>query len=339
MIESHVATVRRPALEYVRRLLRELDVDVEGVAGEEGGESVPAAVLHRLWEAAGRHDAAVGMRAAARLQASDFGQLGTVFEQAPTLGEALIELSRLLPLMLGGVRLVLVVNGERTTFELIVDEPRLLHPRQAEHLVLMIAFAVQSRLPSVGAFGLTAHWAHPSPFPRVDLARQLGVEVSFDAGWNGVSFGTDALRTRRPGAGAGGEFDEARRRAERDLRARPAPGLVGQVRERIVAAMGSGRPVSETAVARELSLHPKSLSRRLAGRGTTFRRLVDSERLDRSRILLDSGRPVDEVARRVGYGDATAFSRAFKRWTGTTPTAYATLAGAPGTRPRRPAGP
>jgi AraC-like DNA-binding protein len=95
------------------------------------------------------------------------------------------------------------------------------------------------------------------------------------------------------------------------------------VRELVAAELGACRPVDKTVIARHLGLHPKALTRRLAARNTTFGRLVDGERHDRSRRLLANGRPVDEVARRVGYADTSAFSRAFKRWSGATPAAYA----------------
>jgi AraC-like DNA-binding protein len=244
-----------------------------------------------------------------------------VFEQAPTLGEALVEVSLLLPLTSDSLRLVLNVNGPRTTFELVVDQPKLLHPRSAEHIVSMVGFAVRSRLPRDGEFGLTAHWAHPRPESEVDHERVLGMAVRFDAGWNGLSFATEALRVRRGTAGA--DLDEWVRRADRRRRDQQSPGLVVHVRELIAAELGAHRPVTEVAVAGQLGLHPKSLSRRLSARGTSFRQLVEEVRFDRSRRLLERGLPVDDVATRVGYSDASAFSRAFKRWTGSTPRAYA----------------
>ena len=321
MIETNVGTVRRPTVEYLQRILADLDVPVG--SGFEGGASrVPAATLYRLWDAAESEsaDTAIGLRAAARTRPSDFGVLGTVLEQAPTLGEALVELSRLQPLTSDSLRWVLVVNGARTTLELVVGEPNLLHPRSAEHIVAMVGFAVQSRLPRAGSFALAAHWSHPPPAPDVDYESVLGMAVRFDAGWNGLSFDTDALGVRR--GGIQDDFETTRRRAEHGLRASPRPGLAIHVRDLIGVELNAGRPVSEEAVARQLGLHPKSLSRRLAARGTTFRREVEAERFDRARRLLEAGRPVGDVARSVGYADATAFSRAFKRWSGTTPTAY-----------------
>lgn len=325
MIETTVATVRRPTVEYVERHLTDLGVAVDSGV-ERGVSRVPAAQLYRLWEAAQRRsaDAAIGLRVAARTRVSDFGVLGAVFEQAPTLGDALVELCRLIPLTSDSLRLVLVVNGSRTTLELVVGEPSLLHPRSAEHIVSMIGFAVQHRLPGPGMFDLTAHWTHRAPEPDLDHQRVLGMAVRFESGWNGLSMDTGALRTRRGGLPA--DLDETRRLADASLRHRSRPGLEAHVRDLIAVELGAGRAVTEAGVARQLALHPKSLARRLAARGTTFRRLLAAVRFERSRRLLAEGRTVDDVARAVGYADATAFSRAFKRWSGLTPSAYASQA-------------
>lgn len=329
MIDSRVATVRRPTVDYVQGKLAALGVRVDGVVAEHA-ERVPVAALHRLWEEAERQtgDELIGLRVAAHMQADDFGVLADVFEQAPTLGEALAELSRLLPLISDGSRLVLVVSGPRTTYEHVADEPALLHRCAAEHIVAMLAFAVQARLPDHGSFGLAIHWAHTHPSEGADCGALLGMPVHFDAGWNGLSFATVALRAPRDREGADpAALDAARARAEAGLRALREPALVGHVRALVAAELRAGRPVDRTSIARALGLHPKALSRRLAARYVTFARLVEGERHDRSCRLLEAGRSIDEVARRVGYADATAFSRAFKRWTGTTPAAYAARAG------------
>ena len=67
----------------------------------------------------------------------------------------------------------------------------------------------------------------------------------------------------------------------------------------------------------------RTLQRRLASEGTSFRALVDQERVGAARAFLalpDLG--ADEIADRLGYSEASAFVRAFRRWTGTTPGEY-----------------
>lgn len=63
----------------------------------------------------------------------------------------------------------------------------------------------------------------------------------------------------------------------------------------------------------------------LAVEGTSYRRLVDAARHTRAVEMLSTlGLGVDQIAVRLGYADAAAFIRAFRRWTGATPGAYRT---------------
>jgi AraC-like DNA-binding protein len=62
-----------------------------------------------------------------------------------------------------------------------------------------------------------------------------------------------------------------------------------------------------------------------SGAGSVYARfhLLDQARLERERELLRSDRrSIDEIAERLGYSDVANFTRAFRRWTGTTPAAH-----------------
>lgn len=103
---------------------------------------------------------------------------------------------------------------------------------------------------------------------------------------------------------------------------RSRAGVVGDVRVLITQRLPDGAPMG--AVAAELGLTERSLRRRLSAAGTSYRELLDEVRSALARSLL-GGRatiPVADVAARLGYADAAAFTHAFRRWTGTTPAAY-----------------
>jgi AraC-like DNA-binding protein len=82
---------------------------------------------------------------------------------------------------------------------------------------------------------------------------------------------------------------------------------------------------SREEVARRLGMHPRTLGRRLQQCGTTFQQLLDETRLEVARQLLRGTRSsVARIATSLGYHDPTVFTRAFRRWTGTTPRDYRT---------------
>lgn len=88
---------------------------------------------------------------------------------------------------------------------------------------------------------------------------------------------------------------------------------------------------SRAAVAGRLGLHERTLGRRLQAAGTTFRQLLDASRADvAAQLLRDTRSPIARIAESLGYKDATAFTRAFRGWTGVTPREFRT-----GSRPAR----
>ncbi len=80
---------------------------------------------------------------------------------------------------------------------------------------------------------------------------------------------------------------------------------------------------TETRLAHLFAMHRRTVNRRLQAEGTTFRRLVDDVRFDVARYLLESSTlSVTEIAGKLNYADASAFTRAFRRWSRTTPARW-----------------
>ncbi|MCG8668236.1 MAG: AraC family transcriptional regulator [Pseudomonadales bacterium] len=72
-----------------------------------------------------------------------------------------------------------------------------------------------------------------------------------------------------------------------------------------------------------LGFTPSALRRRLVLAETSYQDLVDRVRLDRAEGLLrQHGRSVESIALQLGFADASNFRRAFKRWTGETPSEF-----------------
>jgi AraC-like DNA-binding protein len=73
-------------------------------------------------------------------------------------------------------------------------------------------------------------------------------------------------------------------------------------------------------VSERLGVSQRTLARRLADDGVTFKNLVDDVRKERAQEYLKGGRhSLEEIAALLGFADASAFSRAYKRWEGSTP--------------------
>lgn len=94
------------------------------------------------------------------------------------------------------------------------------------------------------------------------------------------------------------------------------------VRRRLSGMLGRGATRQET-VAHSFGISSRTLHRRLAAIGSSFRSLLDGVRCDMARRLLeDTGLPVGEVALVLDYSEVSAFSRSFKRHFGCSPAAW-----------------
>jgi AraC-like DNA-binding protein len=105
-------------------------------------------------------------------------------------------------------------------------------------------------------------------------------------------------------------------------RLRRSDDLVVRVCDLLQRFEGQGYPGIEDA-ARTLCMSSRTLKRKLQRLGLNFRGLVDEARKDA--VLRDVLNPVlrmDEIAARRGYADPANLTRAFRRWTGESPSKY-----------------
>jgi len=110
--------------------------------------------------------------------------------------------------------------------------------------------------------------------------------------------------------------------------------LPARIEQLLEAAGDPGLPLA--AAAKQLRLSRRTLNRRLAGCGTSYRELLEAHLQERARRLLaDASLGVGEVAWRLGYEDASNFGRACRRWFGMAPAQLRKTFTTPPSRPRR----
>jgi AraC-like DNA-binding protein len=98
--------------------------------------------------------------------------------------------------------------------------------------------------------------------------------------------------------------------------------LPEQVKIVLKRRLASGKPeLSDMAEA--LGLSERTLQRRIAEAGTSFRQLLEDARQELGRDMLASGiNGTDEIAYLLGYQDTSSFYRAFREWEGVTPSQW-----------------
>ncbi len=135
--------------------------------------------------------------------------------------------------------------------------------------------------------------------------------VVFDSGWLDQPIaGADAARLRELLARV------------RHIEAQAAGDLPDQVR-RVLRRQLLSDNASMESVAEELSMHRRTLDRRLKTFAVNFQALNDEVRYEVARQLLDdTAMPVTAIAQSLHYNDTSAFTHAFRRWSGRSPTQW-----------------
>jgi AraC-like DNA-binding protein len=161
---------------------------------------------------------------------------------------------------------------------------------------------------------------YPAPDYRAEYARAFEGTERFEQALTGIAFDRQLLDTpRRPDRTA---YDVSSSLETRLARADRKTTYSERVREYVLISAPPDRHNME-AVARGLGLSGRSLRRRLREEGKSYGAIVESALATvAKRLISDEQRSIEATAYAMGYSDATAFHRAFKRWTGSTPGAY-----------------
>lgn len=111
-------------------------------------------------------------------------------------------------------------------------------------------------------------------------------------------------------------------RRVKQLEASIPADVTDELRQRLRATM-TEKQLSAQQVARMMAIHRRTLSRRLKAEGTNFRSVANETRFGIAKQLLaDTNMSLAQVAAALEFSEPAAFTHAFRRWTGTTPSAW-----------------
>lgn len=307
-----------------RRLARQAGIDPAGL--QEAGARVARPALTHLWrlavEATG--DPAFGLTAIRFATPTTFHALGYAMLASATLREALQRVIRYRRLIGDIVAPRFEERDEHSRFIIDVSAAPGAVPFEA-----VDAFAAgivrQARLlRGERDFSPAAvHLQRPAPASSAPYQRFFRAPVSFAQPLNCLEFRRGDLESPLPAANAelARQNDEAIARYL--ARLDETAGVSSRVRQVLLDSLPNGAPTKQ-AVARRLAMSPRNLQRHLTAEGASFKALLNETRTSLARDYVIAGRlPVTEIAFVLGFADVSAFSRAFKRWTGMSPRRYA----------------
>lgn len=163
---------------------------------------------------------------------------------------------------------------------------------------------------------------HPEPLRPIEYDLVFGCPLRFDAASAALLFDTGLLA--EPVVRTEAELLAYLRRSPYGLlTGRDGdPGIAGEVRKLLERGLCEGWPTSEEVAAR-LSFSLQHVRRLLRDEGTSISQLKENILRDAAIASLVRGdEPISALSQRLGFSEPSAFRRAFRRWTGSSPGSY-----------------
>lgn len=304
---------------------------LRSVGLSEQGEVDPSFMLrdddyYRFFEraaAASPDPVTLPLRVGASMRTDDYGPFGFAWKSAPTLRGS-FERAERYALVLTSVSIYEVEDCFGGAFmHLRREGDRHLGMRLSNEATLASIAAISREVSSHPFRPEAVYLKHPAPGDPGRHETHFGCPVHFDADKDALHVSDATLRApNRVGDAGIARYFDALLATEVGTLDDTVP-LDRRVLDRVSMALSGGVPAL-SAVARELGMSGRTLQRRLAAEGESFQSLVDEARRRLAlRLLRDDPQiALTEVTFMTGFSDQSAFTRAFKRWTGETPGAF-----------------
>ena len=268
-------------------------------------------------------DPALGLRLGQHAAGAAFDLVGHLSEHAPTLRQALEAMVQYSRLLADQPSLALVEEGERASFRVSFPPPwrgrGLWLPSE---LTLSGSLRLLRMVAGPNAAPLRACFPYEAPPHHGEYERMFGHCVHFGQPFAGLEFDRGWLELRQLHANP--ELHAALEAQAQHRLQRASDGLSLAERVRLHLSGCDPRQMPDMAeVARSFGMSARSLRRKLDGQQADYRGLVEAARADiAKRMLGEPTRSIEEIAARMGFASPSGFHRAFKRWTGQTPSQF-----------------
>jgi AraC-like DNA-binding protein len=280
------------------------------------GKRITFRTIDNLWTKATDliEDPCFGLQAVDFLHPSNFNALGYAFLASSTLHEALFRITRYARMISGSAEVHIDDTSEGLMLTL---SDSLKHPTRLDfamaNLMTLCRLNYGEELNPV-----TVSFIHPKPACSERHLVFFRAPVHFDAESDSLTLATNDVDKKLPS----GNPQLARLNDQviiKYLARLDYEDITQRVKAAIIEHLPSGK-VTYDKISNSLYISVRSLQRRLQQAGTSYRDLLDSTREDLAReYVIDHSVELTEIAFLLGFSEHSAFSRAFKRWTGHSP--------------------
>lgn len=265
-------------------------------------------------------DASFGLELVLGVEVEALDALGFLFMTSDTFGQGVERMLRYQRLWNEGERCELESDGTtaRLTYE-PYGPSRPAHVQMAQ--VAMFDCVVNGPRFVPGLQFEQVRFRHARPADASTYERVLGVPVHFGCAGTEARFSGRMLSLPIPDANAQLCAFFERYTSAKVERLLPMTSTAQRLRAAIRAQLPDGE-VTLPELAQRLHLSARTLQRRLSDEGTSLQSELDEVRRQQALYFLEGGTAIAELSWLLGYAEPSAFHRAFKRWTGTSPEAW-----------------
>ncbi|HSW12754.1 MAG TPA: AraC family transcriptional regulator [Solimonas sp.] len=283
-------------------------------------ESVAAGLFNRAAERLG--DDTLGLHAGELIRPGHYGVVGYIGMSCATLGEAMLALQRYQSMVLDVGALPPQVKGTEVQLGWRPDDQSHYYRHMAEfNLTALVTFI--RWLTGRPLQPLRIEFPYPAPARLDEQRRVFACPLQFAADCYRLVVPVDwsELPLIQPDPAMRQLMDRLAEKQLLELR-RSDDDLVAQARRRLAQSLSEGE-ASLDRIAGALNVSPRSLQRKLQDQGSSFSQLLDEVRRELAeRYLEDRALDLTDLAFLLGYSEQSAFTRAFKRWTGRAPAEH-----------------
>jgi len=266
-------------------------------------------------------DDALGVHAGELIRPGHYGVVGYVGMACNTLGEALLCQQRYQAMVLDIGSLPPQSRGDELRLAWHPDDQGLHYRQLAEfNLAALLSFA--RWITGQALAPRRIEFPYPAPARLDEQRRVFACPLRFDAPCYGLvlPLAWQALPLIQPDPAMRALMD--RLAAKQMLELRRGDDPVSQARRLLARELSRGEATLERLAA-ALHFSPRTLQRKLQEQGLSFSQLLDEVRRELAeRYLADPGFDLTDLAFLLGYSEHSAFTRAFKRWTGRSPAEH-----------------
>ncbi len=304
-----------------RTLFRKAGIDIEAML--KPGARYPMRAMIRLWHVARVEtgDPCIGLIAGQKLKPPALHALGLSWLASPTLLDGLRRIERYAQIANSALCISVLENGNDVLLTLGFEAENIDPADEAVDATFAVIVKT-CRLMAENHFAPRAvtfnHADNGHVSQYIDYFRS---PVRFAAEANAIHFDLETLRRPLP-AGNRDLAHHNDKLAERYLATLNPERVQDKVKELLLTLLPSGTTCQKT-VASNLHRSVSSLQRQLKAEGVSYRQIVEETRLSLAKELVTEQRySLSQIAYLLGFSDQANFSRAFKRWTGRTPTSF-----------------